>query len=240
MDKGIRTAVMIVGGEGTRLRPLTDDLPKTLVKVGGEPILYWKILWLKSFGIKHLVLGVAYRKDKIYEYMRENNNFGLDVDFSEHTVEGGTAEGISLAIKRFVRDDDYLVMNGDDLTYILLDKMMEAHRKKKPMVTMGLSTLNVRSSIVDIEDGIITGFRYGGKIIGVYLSMGVYIFNKNIEQILTDKGSIEDLVFAKLANERKMASYLLTERECWYSINTVKELAEVEEEKETWVNKFKT
>lgn len=231
----METAVIIVGGRGERLRPLTDRIPKTLVKVAGKPILYWKIQWLKKFGIEHIVLGVAYRKEKIYEYMKKNRNFGLEVDFSEHTIDGGTAEGINLAIKRFVNDKSYLVMNGDDIVNAHLDRMIAKHNKRKPLITMGLSTLYCRSSIVEIKNDTIERFKYGGKIKGIYLSNGVYVFDKKMEKYLVPKGAIEDLVFTKLAAKKKMIPYIFSDDEYWYGTNTIKDIHEAEKEKEKWM-----
>jgi NDP-sugar pyrophosphorylase family protein len=85
--KKIETAVILAGGAGMRMRPLTDDMPKCMVPLQGKPLIYWILNWLKSYGFKHVVLGVAYRKEVIINYLKENTQ-GLKIDFSEHTVEG--------------------------------------------------------------------------------------------------------------------------------------------------------
>ena len=66
----MKTAIVIAGGESTRLKPLTDNKPKTMIEVNNKPILYWIIKWLKRHKIKHLVLAVGYKKEKIYEFMK--------------------------------------------------------------------------------------------------------------------------------------------------------------------------
>ena len=90
--KRIETAVILVGGSGLRMRPLTEDMPKCMVPLQGKPLIYWILNWLKSYDYKQVVLGVAYRKEVIINYLKENNQ-GLKIDISEHTVEGETGEG---------------------------------------------------------------------------------------------------------------------------------------------------
>ena len=64
----LRTAIVLAGGQGMRLRPYTEDLPKPLIEIEGHPILYWVIKWLEQHGIKKVVIGVAYKKEKVYEW----------------------------------------------------------------------------------------------------------------------------------------------------------------------------
>jgi len=233
MEK-LNTAVIIAGGEGARLKPLTDDRPKALVEINGKPLLYWVIHWLKSYGIKHLVIGVAYKKEKIYEFMKHNNNFGLNVDFSEHTVDGGTAQGFKLAIKRFVKDENFLAMNGDELTNMDISKLWEKHNEKKPLITMAIAPFHCRFSVVEVNDGKISGFKYGHRLPNVPVSIGIYIFNQKVFDLIPEKGSIEDLVFAKIAKENKMLPYMLSGIEEWVSVNTIKDISDAEERIKNW------
>ena len=70
--KKIKTAVILVGGSGLRMRPFTEDMPKCMVPLQGKPLVYWILSWLKSNGVDHAVFGVAYRKEVIINYLREN------------------------------------------------------------------------------------------------------------------------------------------------------------------------
>jgi NDP-sugar pyrophosphorylase family protein len=231
----VRTAVVIAGGEGSRLMPLTADRPKTMVEVGGKPLLYWIVNWLKSYGIKHLVIGVAYKKEKVLEYMAQNKNFGLEVDFSEHTLEGGTAQGFKLAIDRFVKDENFVAMNADELTNMNLNNLIKMHEDCKPLVTMALSPFYCRFSVVDVDGNHkITSFQYGKKIPSVNVSNGIYIFNSGIRKYIPDSGSIEDKVFAKLTQEGKLAAYVMEDGEEWISVNTMKDMREAEEKLRSW------
>jgi len=231
----IQTAVIIAGGEGSRLKPLTDDKPKTLVEVAGKPMLQWIIEWLKDQGISHIVIGVAYKKEKIYEFLKKNNNFGLAVDVSEHTLNGGTAEGFHLAIKRFVKDEDFLAMNGDELTNLNLTNLVQQHNSLKPLITMAIAPFHCRFSVVKKDNSNkVTGFEYGPKLQEIPVSIGIYIFNSKISSLIPATGSIEDLVFTKLAKEGKIAAYMLSEKEDWISVNNAKDIQEAENKIKKW------
>lgn len=226
----IRTAVIIAGGEGSRLKPLADNKPKAMVEINGRPMLYWIIRWLKFHGIRKLVIGVAYKKEKILEFMRKNRNFGLDVSFSVHTLEGGTAQGFRLAISRFVEDENFLAMNCDEVTNMDVGNLIRVHQAKKPLVTMALAPFHCRFSVVETtRNGFISGFKYGYILEDVPVSMGVYVFNLKILEYIPDTGSIEHAVFTDLARKRRMAAYHLSGREEWISVNDVKNVREVEE-----------
>ncbi|MDP3742484.1 MAG: nucleotidyltransferase family protein [Candidatus Micrarchaeota archaeon] len=231
----LKTAVIIAGGEGSRLKPLTNDKPKTLVEVAGKPMLQWIIEWLKNQGITHLVIGVAYKKEKIYEFLKQNNNFGLEVDVSEHTLDGGTAEGFHLAINRFVKDEDFIAMNGDELTNLQLSNLIQRHDDLKPLITMAIAPFHCRFSVVKKgSDNKVTGFEYGPKLQDIPVSIGIYIFNSKLINLIPATGSIEDLVFTKLAKEGKIAAYMLSEKEDWISVNNAKDIQEAENKIKKW------
>lgn len=231
----IKTAVIIAGGEGSRLMPMTAEKPKTLVEIGGKPILYWIIRWLKRNGIEHLVIGVAYKKEKIFEYMKANNNFGLKVDFSEHTVDGGTAQGFKLAVDRFVKEENFLALNSDEVTNVKLANVVDQHLSKKPLVTMILSPFYPRFATAEIKNGNeVVEFEYGRKISHALVSIGVYIFNLGISKYIPIQGNIEDLVFPKLAKEGRVHAYILGENEEWITINTIKDIKDAELKLKEW------
>ncbi len=225
----IKTAVIIAGGASIRLRPLTEDIPKTLVNVNGKPILYWILQWLKSHGIKHVVIGVAYKKEKIYEYMKKNKNFGLKVDFSEHTVEGGTAQAFKYAIDRFVNDEDFIAMNGDELTNLDIDRMWNVHKANNALVTIGIAPFHLRFSVVEIEEKTkkVKGFQREKHLTDTPVHIGINIFNKRIKDLIPATGNIEEHLFKKLAEEDKgIFFFQLGSGEEWISVNTQKDLEE--------------
>lgn len=230
----METAVIIAGGRGERLKPLTDEIPKTLLPLGGKPILYWIVKWLKSFGVKKLVIGVAYKKELIRSFFEQNSNFDIDVQFSEHSVEGGTAEGFKKAIK-FVKDENFVAMNSDELTNMNLENLWQKHIQSGLSVTMALSYYNAKLSVVKIDqnDRVIS-IEYGRKIKEILVSIGIYIFNKSVIEQIPEVGSIEDTLFPFLSSNRQLGSYILSKNEEWVTVNNLKELNEASIAIEKW------
>jgi mannose-1-phosphate guanylyltransferase/phosphomannomutase len=226
----LETAVIIAGGEGSRLKPLSNNKPKAMAEINHRPMLYWVLRWLKFHGVKNVVLGVAYKKEKILSYMKANNNFGLNARFSVHTLEGGTAQGFKLAISRFVTDENFVAMNCDEITNMNLPNLVRVHEKKKPLVTMALAPFYCRFSVVQTTgSGLINGFKYGHMLPDALVSIGIYVFNRKILNHIPDTGSIEHAVFTPLAAQRKIACYRLASREQWISVNDIKNVREVQE-----------
>jgi mannose-1-phosphate guanylyltransferase len=194
----IETAVILAGGAGMRMRPLTEDMPKCMVPLQGKPLVYWILNWLKSYGFKHVVLGVAYRKEVIINYLKENSQ-GLKIEFSEHTVEGETGEGFRLAISRFVNDENFLAMNGDEITNLHIGRLEETHLKNKPVATIAVSPMRSPFGILELEGEDIVGFHEKVLLEHTLVSIGVYMFNHQILSYIPTTGSIERTVFPSLA-----------------------------------------
>ncbi|MEM1176967.1 MAG: NDP-sugar synthase [Acidobacteriota bacterium] len=226
---GPRTAVMIAGGAGERLRPLTAEVPKALVPVGGRPLFSWITDWLRREGITRLVLGVAHRKEPLLKAAEELRASGFDVAISEHSVDGGTAEAFRLAIERHVDDEHFLAMNCDELTNLSVARLARHHADTGALVTMALAPLECRFSVVDLGDGgLIHGFRYGHTLPFVPLSIGVYLFDRRVLGHIPTTGSIEDATFTPLAGEGRIAGLMLDDREEWISVNSMKDLRHAE------------
>jgi NDP-sugar pyrophosphorylase family protein len=128
-------------------------------------------------------------------------------------------------------------MNSDELTNMDLSKMIDRHKKSKPLVTMALAPLHCRLSVVKVEDDSrITGFEYGKRLWSVPVSIGIYIFNKKILDCISGSGSLEETVFRRLASEGGIVGYMLSEHEEWSTINTVKDVEEAEASLRKWYN----
>jgi len=116
-------AMILSGGRGKRLRPVTDTIPKPLIKINGKPLIEWKINYLKKFGIKDIIICSGYKGKKIENYIKKKKNFGCNIEYSVETSPLGTGGAIKKAIKNVV-GDSFIVLNGDIITNINLKKMM--------------------------------------------------------------------------------------------------------------------
>ena len=229
MSIKIRTAVVLVGGAGLRMRPLTEDLPKCMIPINGRPLIYWTLTWLRDHGLDHVVLGVSYRKETIMDYVK-GNSWGLTVDFSEHTQEGETGEGFRLAIKRHVSDEDFLAMNGDELTNLNLEKFFAFHLQHKPVATIAVSPMHSPFAVLEINGNDIVEFREKPVLEDKLVSAGIYVFNHAIYDYLPVSGSMEKITFPSLAEKRLLKAYKLSQNERWLTINSVKDLSVAEKE----------
>ena len=229
MKTKIQTAVILVGGAGLRMHPLTEDMPKCMIPLHGEPLIHWSLTWLKKHGFKHIVLGVVYRKETIMNYIKENP-IGVNVDFSEHTLEGETGEGFRLAIERYVNDENFLAMNGDELTNLNLQKFAEFHLKHKPVATIAVSPMRSPFGILEIDGNNIMRFEEKPILGDKLVSIGIYMFNRAILDYLPKTGPIERTAFPFLAKNRLLKAYKLGANERWLTINSIKDLSVAEKE----------
>lgn len=222
----IETAVVLAGGAGLRLRPLTDDKPKAMVLVAGRPLLEWVLSWLRRNRVHRVVIGVAYRGESIIEHFQDGKAFGLEIEYSRHSVEGGTAEGYRLAIERYVKDSTFFAVNGDELTDVGLQNLADFHIRQRATATVTVAPLPSPYGVVELEGANVTGFREKPIINSVHVSVGVYAFQQAILDYLPQTGDIERTAFPRLAAERKLKGY--KHDGFWMTVNTLKDLTEVE------------
>jgi len=229
LKEKIQRAVVLVGGAGLRMRPLTEDVPKCMIRLHGKPLIHWTLTWLKNYGFKRVVLGVSYRKEVIMDYVKENP-MGVGVDFSEHTQEGETGEGFRLAIERYVEDEDFLAMNGDEFTNLNLEKFAKFHLKHKPVATIAVSPMRSPFGIIEVDGEDIVAFKEKPILRDKLVSAGVYIFNHTVLDYLPIRGAVEKITFPLLAKNRLLKAYRLGENERWLTINSIKDLSVAEQE----------
>jgi NDP-sugar pyrophosphorylase family protein len=180
---------------------------------------------LTKNGIDNVVLGVAYRKEKIMSHVGGGERYGMKIQYSNHTIEGGTAEGFRLAIERYVDDDCFIAMNGDELTDVNLQDLAAYHNTKGATATVAVSPLRSPFGVVSVQDDDVIGFQEKPVVASLLVSVGVYAFQKKILDYLPKTGDIEKTAFPQLAAERRLKAY--RHNGFWMTINTVKDLREV-------------
>jgi len=145
-------AVILVGGEGTRLRPLTFSLPKPMIPVINKPFLLHMIDWLKRHGISEIILSMGYLSTAIEDYFGDGSRFGVKMWYVVEDSPLGTGGAIK-NVERFV-DDTFIVLNGDILTDLDLTSMIAFHREHKAVATISLTPVEDPSAygLVDLDD----------------------------------------------------------------------------------------
>lgn len=204
----MKQAMIFAAGLGTRLKPLTDTMPKALVRVGGEPLLWHVVMKLKAAGYERLVVNVHHFAQQIVDYLRENDNFGLDIRISDETEQLlETGGGIKKALPLFDSTEPILIHNVDILSNLDLEQLptdapllVVSQRKTKRYLqfddTMRLvGWKNVETGEVKGREGTALAFS------------GIHMFHPSLAPLLADwpdRFPIMDFYLAECANHRIM------------------------------------
>jgi NDP-sugar pyrophosphorylase family protein len=224
-----RTAVVLSGGEGIRLRPITADLPKGLIKVGGKPLLQWVVEWLRLNGVTNIVIGVAYLKEQIMDFFGDGAPFGVSIRYSIHTVPGGTGEGFRLAINRYIEDQTFFALNGDQITDLTLKTLLAKHRKNKTLSTIAVVHPRLPFGLVRVDNrDYCRGFLEKPLLRDVNISTGIYVFEHDILEYLPQSGDVERTTFPKLSKYGRVSAFRHTGS--FITINSLRELEDAEKQ----------
>ena len=138
-------AMILAAGLGTRLRPLTDDRPKALVEVGGRTLLEITLERLRGFGVRQVILNVHHFPDMVVDYLKANNNFGMDIEISREEILLDTGGGLKKAAWFFLEHSNhmaeeapFLLHNVDVLSTIDLERMKQLHIQTKALATLAV------------------------------------------------------------------------------------------------------
>ena len=134
-------AVILVGGQGTRLRPLTLGTPKPMVPLANQPFVSYVLEHLKSHGIKDIIFSMGYLPDGIKSHFGDGSDWGLDVTYVVENQPLGTAGAVK-NVEDHVGDDDFLVLNGDILTDLDLGGLIDFHHSKSAVGTIALTPVD--------------------------------------------------------------------------------------------------
>ncbi len=152
-------AVILVGGEGLRLRPLTCNIPKPMVPVVNRPFLEHTIETLRKHGVDEVILAICYLPDKIREYFGDGHRFGLRMTYAVEDTPLGTGGAIKNA--EGLLTSTFLVLNGDIFTDLNLSEMIAFHRERQAEATIGLTPVDDPTSygVVEVDsDSRVRGF----------------------------------------------------------------------------------
>ena len=212
-------AIILSGGWGTRLRPLTCTIPKTLIPIVNKPVLERQMLLLKSAGVKEIVLAVSVMDDVIKKYFKEGENLGIKIHYTNEKHPKGTAGALKLA-EPYLKDDNFFMLNGDVVLNYDMEEMLKFHEKYKGIGTIAGKTVEDPSRfgvlIVNQETHQLLEFlekdEYSppkGKLVPMPINAGVYLLEPEIFSFIepNKKISIERQVFPKVAKEKSLFYY---------------------------------
>jgi mannose-1-phosphate guanylyltransferase/phosphomannomutase len=177
-------AVIMAGGEGTRLRPLTSNAPKPMLPLVNRPMMEHIVDLLRSHGIDDIVVTVAFMPNAIRNYFGDGSEFGVRMVYATEESPLGTAGSVRNAMDEL--DDTFLVISGDVLTDIDLSALVEEHRKREALATIGLVRVEnplEYGIVISNEDGSIERFLEKptwGQVFSDTINSGVYVLEPRI------------------------------------------------------------
>lgn len=181
-------AIIMAGGRGTRLLPLTKDVPKPMVKLIDKPVLECTIELLREHGVRDIAVTIGYLPDKIVSYFGDGERFGVRLTYFVEDVPLGTAGGVKNASRDM--SEDFFVLSGDAYTEIDLTKAAEFHRRKNSLFTLVAQPHPNPSSFgvteIDFENRIVNFLEKPDISHPALVNTGIYVVNRKILSLIPD------------------------------------------------------
>jgi len=202
-------AILMAGGKGERLKPLTDSTPKPMLKIGDKPIIVRNIERIAKYGINHFHISVRHLSEQIVEGLKECKGDNVIIDFVKEDKPLGTIGSVKL-IKEFV-NDSVLLMNSDILTNInFQDFYLKFIDSKSDMQVATVPyNIDVPYAIMDVNDkGDVMSFKEKPRYT-YYSNAGIYLFKKELIDLIPDNIAFDATHFMEtvIANNKKLISY---------------------------------
>jgi dTDP-glucose pyrophosphorylase len=216
--------VIMAGGLGARLRPLTKDIPKPLIKVGSKPVLQTIIENFSEQGFEELYLCINYKGEMIRKHFGDGSHFGVSIQYVEENERLGTAGALALLPK--APDRPFIVMNGDLLTKVDFVRLLEFHEQQGFAATMAMREYNyqVPYGVLKFSSGYRLESLVEKPIKRFYVNAGIYILNPDTLHHIAHKEYFEmPSLFQKLMDAgESVGSFPL--RDYWIDIGRLEDL----------------
>lgn len=219
--------IIMAGGYGKRLMPLTKYCPKPLLPLLGKPIIEHIIIKLKNEGFKNIFISTHYLANMIKDYFGSGNKLGVSINYIDENIPLGTAGCLS----KFDPNNnmDFIVCNGDVLTGISFSKLLNYHLKNKSSATMAVKEYFFQNPFGVVKTN-------GLKIKSItekplkksYINAGIYVFKNRIKKILKKNKKIDMPDFFRLLTRKKHKTIVFPIFENWIDIGDAKEYESVQ------------
>ncbi len=214
-----RAAVVMAGGLGTRLRPMTEEIPKPLLEVAGRPILFVLLDQIISEGFNKIFLTLFYKSRMVIERVNDVGRYRDCVEFIIEDEPLGTAGSLSLLSRR--PSNPFLVINGDLLTEVPLREMLEFHNRERNVITVALKReqFEVPYGVAEVHDGRITALREKPAL-ALDVNAGVYVVSPEIYNCVRAgvKLDMPQLINQLLKENARIGSFPI--HEFWLDVGT--------------------
>jgi NDP-sugar pyrophosphorylase family protein len=225
----------MAGGFGTRLRPLTNDLPKPMLPVGSKPLLELIVDQLKRAGIRRLNVATHYKGDMISEHFKDGQDFGVEIRYVKEDQPLGTAGALSLLEDS---EEPLLVINGDILTRVDFREMLNFHREHKADLTIAVRQyeFNVPYGVVETDGVAVKGISEKPTV-RQFINAGMYLLNPSVRRLVPNGQpyDIPDLVHRMIAEGRPVVCFPV--REYWLDIGIEDQYVKAQADVKTLLDK---
>ncbi len=208
-------AIILSGGAGTRLKPMTDYVPKSLVPINNIPLIEWQIRYFQKFGINEFVICAGYKSDQIVNYLKPKKNV-IKIDYSIEKTMLGTGGAIKKA-SNLIDDENFFVINGDVITNL------DPRQLKTNPNSIAIIPLRTSFGVVHLTNDSVKRFEEKPEILDYWMNAGVYYLTKEILRYIPKKGNIEKTTFPLLAKKGSLFAVKYV-KAFWRSIDSHKDI----------------
>jgi NDP-sugar pyrophosphorylase family protein len=208
--EGVMKAVILAGGQGTRLLPYTASLPKAMMPIGNKPILEVVVRQLHALGVEEILLATGYLEELIRSYFGDGSQFGVPIHYSREDAPLGTAGPLSLLRERLT--ETFLLMNSDILTDLDFRALIAFHRAQSNDVTLALAN---RKQLIDFGvvrlDGDGQFHEWDEKpVLKFLVSTGIYVMNPRVLSMLPGNSflNLPDYIVSLNKSGTRIGSYI--------------------------------
>lgn len=220
--------VIMAGGMGMRLRPLTETTPKPMLTVGGKPMVQHTLEALRSEGFRDFVISLNYLGEQIEQYFGDGSHFGVNISYVTEKEPLGTAGALSLISQTFT--EPVVVVNGDVFLLAKVSDMLDYHRSREAEITVGVKVLDTQIpfGVLEVEGSRVKGITEK-PVYRDFVNAGVYVLEPHVIQELTPGARVDmpELVETAIAREGVVAFPL---HETWIDMGRPEDLRRAEAE----------
>lgn len=222
--------LILAGGEGVKFRPLTNELPKSLLPIKDKPLLEHTLILLRDQGLTEIYISVAHLGKKIKDYFGDGARLGIRIKYQEQTeAKNGTAQPV-LQAKEYFSEEPFLVIYGDVLTKLNFLDLLDFHSSHRGIATIALASVEKPSmwGVAVIEGNRIKDFveKPQTKTRSHLINAGIYVLSPEVFKYIDPKSTrLEKDLFPRLASEGKLYAYPF--EGVWYDVSTPQVYAEV-------------
>lgn len=225
-------AIIMAGGAGIRLRPLTNEIPKPMLPVGDQPLMEHTLEQLRSAGIRHVNVTVHHKSEKITEYFGDGHKFGVDISYVNEDKPLGTAGALGIM---GTPAETTLVINGDILTQVDFRAMLTYHREQQADITMAVQIHDVQVPYGVVEcDGPVVRAISEKPTLKQFINAGIYLLEPAVYPLIPSgkRFDMTDLIQRLLTDNRLVAAFPI--REYWLDVGDLAGYERALEDVKSW------